>query len=238
MSLLTMTLVQYCSAAWLRFWLRRPPGGQNAQHLSPGALTCIFKLSRAATPAPRLCPAHQHERLSTVRGLRRGAGACCSALAYQQLTAACTGCSHGYGLRYKFIHNHVSIYNDSDFDTQLVSILRCVSTACTHACRKQSPAVRATWERQVAKQVVQSSSMQCSAVQIFWGVQAPVMTSCQPSLYSPLRMMPATNLFCWPSLRASCCRPMSSCPSWSRLNPHCCPSTKQLWSVPCSDRSL
>ena len=63
-SLLTMTLVQYSSAAWLKFWLRRPPGGQKAQHLSPGARTCIFKLRRAATPAPKLCPASPHPRVS------------------------------------------------------------------------------------------------------------------------------------------------------------------------------
>lgn len=53
---------------------------------------------------------------------------------------------------------------------------------------------------------------------------APVITSCQPSLYSPLRMMPATNLFCWSSLLSSCCWPISSCPTCSRLASHCCPS--------------
>ena len=54
MSLLTMMLVQYFSAAWLKFWLSKPPGGQKAQHLTPGALWCIFRVNMAATPAPKL----------------------------------------------------------------------------------------------------------------------------------------------------------------------------------------
>ena len=59
---------------------------------------------------------------------------------------------------------------------------------------------------------------------------APVITSCQPSLYSPLRIMLATNLFCWSSLLSSCCWPILSCRNCSRLGPPCCSS----WSSPLS----